>query len=625
MRIVVFILLFVCLVAATNSALAQQQQESFVAAKLSPESLSQLVSPIALYPDALIALILPASTVPSDVVLGARYLVAGRNPALIINQPWDDSVKSLTRYPDVLSWMDQNLEWTSSLGEAFASQSADVMNAIQRLRAQAQTEGNLTDTPQQRVVVEKEYIRIVPVNPEIIYVPQYDPGIVYTQPYSPDEGSLISFGIGLAVGSWLNYDFDWHNRRLYEGDWSGWNNQPNNYGNGNYSSSSTVNNINVVNISNYNAAPWQPSPQSFQQISQRQLNNGGNAGIALAETAALAANPQSAQLAPNALAFNPALRASLVPKPSPISINRIASSVAAKNGANPLALANSQLPFVKKGASTSPSVMSGPVGSAPLVAPVGYSPLKGQLVPGQLAGGQLKAGANPLAPSNSQVPSLNKGTSTTANVQRGVGISAPVDSGIHVPSTPPPVAGQLAGGQLKAGANPLAPGNSQVPSLNKVTSTAASVQKAAGISAPIDSGIRRPSAPPHVLGQLAGDQFNAGSNSALGGTAPGKVPEYHHKSPITTEILNQPTVQQHLKAPIAEKLQVPSQTQNIAPKAYVAPQVLAPAPVQHQAPQVQQPPPQVHQAPPQVQQPPPQAQKVAPGDKKADPKDKKPE
>ena len=101
--------------------------------KLLPEALNQLLAPIALYPDALIALILPASTVPSDLVLAARYISSNGDPAQVVNQPWDDSVKSLVRYPDVVKWMDQNLEWTTQVGEAFLDQPADVMNTIQQL------------------------------------------------------------------------------------------------------------------------------------------------------------------------------------------------------------------------------------------------------------------------------------------------------------------------------------------------------------------------------------------------------------------------------------------------------------------------------------------------------------
>ena len=156
---------------------------------LTQEELKQLVGPIALYPDALIALILPASTVPSDLVLAARFVASKGDPAQAANQPWDDSVKSLVRYPDMVKWMDQNLEWTTQLGEAFLDQPADVMNTIQQLRAQARAAGTLVDTPQQKVVEEQSNIRIVPAEPEVIYVPQYDPEVVYVQ-----RGGAYSYG-----------------------------------------------------------------------------------------------------------------------------------------------------------------------------------------------------------------------------------------------------------------------------------------------------------------------------------------------------------------------------------------------------------------------------------------------
>ena len=191
--------------------------------KLAPQALNELLAPIALYPDALIALILPASTVPSDLVLAARYVGSNGDPAQIADQPWDDSVKSLARYPDVLKWMDQNLDWTTTVGDAFLDQPADVMNSVQRLRVKALAAGNLFDTPQQTVVKEKPSIRIVPAEPEVIYVPQYDPEVVYVQPYSQDLGPVLTFRAGFAVGSWLNYDLDWDRRGIYVGQWRpGW-------------------------------------------------------------------------------------------------------------------------------------------------------------------------------------------------------------------------------------------------------------------------------------------------------------------------------------------------------------------------------------------------------------------
>ena len=233
--------------------------------KLSQEQLVVLLAPVALYPDALIALILPASTVPSDVVLAARYLKSNGDPEHTENQPWDESVKSLTRYPEVLAWMDQKLEWTASLGEAFVEQPADVMSAVQTLRQQAKAAGNLADTPQQKVVEEESSIRIVPADPDVIYVPQYDPQVVYIQSYT--SVPFVTFGLGCAVGMWLSYDFDWNRRCFYRGNWRGWN-----HGHGGNRGGASL-----VNIDINNANPWQPSANARRQTIQRQINNNGNA------------------------------------------------------------------------------------------------------------------------------------------------------------------------------------------------------------------------------------------------------------------------------------------------------------------------------------------------------------
>lgn len=313
---------------AQNPPPAPDQAAQNAPPKLSSEELNQLLAPIALYPDALVALILPASTVPSDVVMAARYLNNNGSEAQIPNQPWDDSVKSLARYPDVLTWMDQNLEWTTSVGEAFVEQPADVMNAVQQLRTQAKAAGNLVDTPQQKVVVEKEVIRIVPAEPEVIYIPQYDPEIVYVQPYTPVVSPLVTFGIGFAVGSWLNYDFDWNRRCVYRGNWRGWNGYNNGWGGwgngGGGWGNGGGNTVNVVNINNNNATPWQPSAQAYQQVAQRQRNNTGNSRIASANARALRnVNPGNNRefnrsTAPSANAN----RFAALPRPSRLDANR---------------------------------------------------------------------------------------------------------------------------------------------------------------------------------------------------------------------------------------------------------------------------------------------------------------
>ena len=179
---------------------------------LSDAQLDQMLAPIALYPDPLLAEMLPAATLPSQIVLADRYVSGGGDPNLIDQQPWDLSVKALTQYPTVLRWMDDNLAWTTALGQAFLNQQQDVMNSIQRLRAQAMALGNLQSTPQQSVVVDNGLIEILPPNPQVIYVPVYQPNVVY---YQRTYGTpFISFGAALRVGVWLNHDFDWRDHHI---------------------------------------------------------------------------------------------------------------------------------------------------------------------------------------------------------------------------------------------------------------------------------------------------------------------------------------------------------------------------------------------------------------------------
>jgi hypothetical protein len=178
----------------------------------SSAQLDQLLGPIALYPDPLIAQILPAATLPSEIVLADRYLNGGGDPNLIDQQPWDPSVKALARYPTVLKWMDDSLAWTTALGQAFLTQQQDVMDSIQRLRARANALGNLPSTWQENVIADNGAIEILPADPDEIYVPEYQPDLVYFQ--QPFGGPFISFGAGFAVGAWLNHDFDWHNHRV---------------------------------------------------------------------------------------------------------------------------------------------------------------------------------------------------------------------------------------------------------------------------------------------------------------------------------------------------------------------------------------------------------------------------
>ena len=203
----------------------------------SQEQLDQLVAPIALYPDSLLAQIFMASTYPLEVVQAARWVKTNKNlkaDALAValeKENWDPSVKSLVNFPQVLDMMNERLDWTQKMGDAFLAQQKDVMDTVQQLRAKAQAAGNLKTTEQQTVVVEKETQTIIiqPVNPQVVYVPAYNPTVVYgvwaypaypPYTYYPPGyvagAALFSFGVGVAVGAAWGYA--WGNCNWRGGD-----------------------------------------------------------------------------------------------------------------------------------------------------------------------------------------------------------------------------------------------------------------------------------------------------------------------------------------------------------------------------------------------------------------------
>ena len=200
--------------ATADSVMAPDDDRDALGVSLSEKDLDELLAPLALYPDPLIAIILPASTAPSDIVLASRYLASHPKATAFDDQPWEDAVRSLARYPEVIKWMDENLGWTKRLGEAFLRQPVDVMNGIQRLRAKARASGALASNSQQTVVEESDVIRIVPTQTDVIFVPRYDPFAVYMGYSYAWRGPFISFGIGFPLGYWAAYDCDWHRRRV---------------------------------------------------------------------------------------------------------------------------------------------------------------------------------------------------------------------------------------------------------------------------------------------------------------------------------------------------------------------------------------------------------------------------
>lgn len=224
-------------VLASTSAFADQSDESTPVqeAKQTAEQLQQLVAPIALYPDELVAQVLAAATYPTQVVEADRWLqehpdLKDKKLAEEVNkQHWDSSIKALTQFPSVLANMDKNLSWTSSLGDAYVNQQQDVMKAVQAMRKDAQDTGNLKTTSQQVVTSQGQTIVIEPAATDVVYVPTFDPWLVYGVPIAvwpgwyPYPGLFwsgpgITFGVGFGIGFFGGYGWGWHH---WGCDWHG--------------------------------------------------------------------------------------------------------------------------------------------------------------------------------------------------------------------------------------------------------------------------------------------------------------------------------------------------------------------------------------------------------------------
>ncbi len=184
-----------------------------------PDQLDQLLGPVALYPDPLLALILPSAAAPADIVAAAGFLAAHGDPYDAVSQPWAESVRGLVHYPEVIEWMAQNLGWVQAVGAAFVADPEGATQAIQRLRHRARDLGTLVSTPQQEVIEEDGLLEIEPAESDQIYVPRYDPGVVFVEG-DPAYGPFLTFGVPYSSGVWLNYGFDWRRRALWVGRFS---------------------------------------------------------------------------------------------------------------------------------------------------------------------------------------------------------------------------------------------------------------------------------------------------------------------------------------------------------------------------------------------------------------------
>lgn len=285
-------LIAVLMLIGQSPSYAQNVQNTQPPPPLSAAEIEQLVAPVALYPDALLAQVLMAATYPIQVVDAARWRAAQSKslsdqqlPALTQNQPWDPSVKSLTAFPTVLAMMNDNLDWTGDLGNAFLDQQQDVMDAVQRLRTQAHAAGNLQSGPQQTVTTSGNppVIVIQPTQPNTVYVPVYNPSVVYgtwaypsyppyyyaPPSYSPG-GTILGFTVGLFVGDALWGSMDWHHHDV----------------------NINVNRYNTYNHTQITGNRWQRPPQSSRwrgtehrrNPGQRNLSGPGSSRPAITQT-----------------------------------------------------------------------------------------------------------------------------------------------------------------------------------------------------------------------------------------------------------------------------------------------------------------------------------------------------
>ncbi|SPD75605.1 conserved exported hypothetical protein [uncultured Desulfobacterium sp.] len=220
--------------AAPPTAMTQETTGQAPNKAFSEEQLTQILAPIALYPDSLLSQILMASTYPLEVVQACRWAKQNKNlkgDALakeLEKQSWDPSVKSLVNFPQVLDMMNEKLDWTTSLGDAFLAQQKDVMDMVQKLRIKAKAEGNLKNTAEQKVILEKETQTIIieSASPQVVYVPVYNPTVVYGPwwypayppyyyypPAYPPTAVAYSFAAGVAIGAAWGYAWghcNWH-------------------------------------------------------------------------------------------------------------------------------------------------------------------------------------------------------------------------------------------------------------------------------------------------------------------------------------------------------------------------------------------------------------------------------
>ena len=293
--------------------------------RLTPSELEQLLGPIALYPDPLLANVLAASVYPLEVAEAAKFIAGGGKPEAVDAKSWEAPVKAVAKIPDAIKMMGQYNDWTIALGQAYLVQAKDVMDVVQSLRKKAQANGALKTSPQQKVVVEQQVIYIKPADPEIIYVPTYSPSVVYVQQQPSNNDAVVAgvvgFGLGVAAGLIIanNLDCNYHGGSVGYG-WGGGDVNVNVNRNTNINNTNTnVNRNNVKNTANVgnrvgnegNAwAPNKSKNMASQQPSQLNQFKGG-------PTAANRANVPGGKTPAAGLGASPVGRASAQPAARP--------------------------------------------------------------------------------------------------------------------------------------------------------------------------------------------------------------------------------------------------------------------------------------------------------------------
>jgi len=255
---------------ALTPAGANMQEPAPEVPRIPNDQLDSLVAPVALYPDPLLAQILAASTYPLELMQLQQWLL--RNPGLkdkaladaVAKQPWDPSIQAMAALPDVVKRLSDDIQWTTDLGNSFLAQQADVMEAVQRMRAKAKDKGTLQSTAQQtvetQVVANEQVIVIEQADPDVVYVPAYDPFAIWGAPLYPYPpiyypgyvagAAAISFGVGVAIGAAWGGGWGWG---------CGWGNNDiniNNNNNFNRNANIRAGNTNVGNRGN-----WQHRPE----------------------------------------------------------------------------------------------------------------------------------------------------------------------------------------------------------------------------------------------------------------------------------------------------------------------------------------------------------------------------